>query len=86
MKIHRAGIDAIKIASRWAGCPQAPCFHTVCAVNAQTWRNCYLMPKGILSYNKKNCNKKGSAPALSRQKGEQNVKRSGIEKQKLPRV
>ena len=34
------GIQPLKIASRWAGCPQALCFHTVCAVNAQTWLNC----------------------------------------------
>lgn len=37
MKIHRAGVDAIKIAWRWAGCPQVPCFHTDCAVHAQTF-------------------------------------------------
>ena len=31
---------AIENPLRWAGCPQALCFHTVCAVNAQTWLNC----------------------------------------------
>ena len=30
----------LRIASRRAGYPQALCFHTVCAVNAQTWLNC----------------------------------------------
>ena len=34
------GIQPLRIASRWAGCPRALCFHTACAVNAQTWLNC----------------------------------------------
>ena len=33
------GIRPLKIASRWTGCLQALRFHTVCAVNAQTWPN-----------------------------------------------
>ena len=33
---------AIPIASRWAGCFLPIRFRTVCAVNAQTWLNCYL--------------------------------------------
>ncbi|HIY59508.1 MAG TPA: hypothetical protein H9831_02335, partial [Candidatus Eisenbergiella pullistercoris] len=32
---------AIPIASRWAGCFLPIRFRTVCAVNAQTWLNCY---------------------------------------------
>ena len=31
---------AIENRLQWAGCLQALCFHTVCAVNAQTWLNC----------------------------------------------
>ena len=43
----------LKIASRWAGCPQVLRFYTVCAVNAQTWMNCnsrllYRIIEGIL--------------------------------------
>lgn len=34
------GIRPWNIASRWAGCPQALRFPTVCAAYAQTWRNC----------------------------------------------
>ena len=47
-------IRTLKIALRWAGCPQALRFHTVCAVNAQTWRNgnsnfVYLLNKVLTS-------------------------------------
>ena len=36
----------MKIASRWAGSPQALRFHTACAVNVQTWLDCNERPAG----------------------------------------